>query len=69
MIMEIGYFMGKLGKERVRLLKKGETEIPSDLQGVLYENYDLAGAWKMKLAKELQAVGIFVDMNSIASTL
>ena len=67
--MEIGYFMGKLGKERVRLLKKGETEIPSDLQGVLYENYDLAGAWKMKLAKELQAVGIFVDMNSIASTL
>jgi len=68
-IMEIGYFMGKLGKERVRLLKKGETEIPSDLQGVLYENYDLAGAWKMKLAKELQAVGIFVDMNSIASTL
>lgn len=68
-IMEIGYFMGKLGKERIRLLKKGDTEIPSDLQGILYENYDPAGAWKMKIAKELQAVGIFVDIEAIHKTL
>ncbi|WP_025865011.1 TIR domain-containing protein [Prolixibacter bellariivorans] len=68
-ILEIGYFIGQLGKERVRLLKKGDTEIPSDLQGILYENYDSAGAWKMKICKELIAVGIFVDIKSIASTL
>ncbi|MCF8356033.1 MAG: nucleotide-binding protein [Melioribacteraceae bacterium] len=68
-ILEIGYFIGQLGKERVRLLKKGDTEIPSDLQGILYENYDNAGAWKMKICKELIAVGIFVDIKSIADTL
>jgi len=66
-ILEIGYFMGKLGKERVRLLKKGDVEIPSDLQGVLYENYDKAGAWKFKLLKEIQAVGIYVNMQEVAS--
>lgn len=68
-ILEIGYFIGRLGKERVRLLKKGDMEIPSDLQGILYENYDLAGAWKMKLCKELIAVGIFVDIEAVASKI
>lgn len=68
-ILEIGYFIGRLGKERVRLLKRGDIEIPSDLQGILYENYDSSGAWKMKVCKELIAVGIFVDIETVASTL
>jgi predicted nucleotide-binding protein len=68
-ILEVGYFIGRLGKERVRLLKKGEIEIPSDLQGILYENYDEAGAWKMKICKELIAVGIHVDMKAVAEKL
>jgi predicted nucleotide-binding protein len=62
-ILEVGYFMGKLGKERVRLLIKGKIEIPSDFQGVLYEPYDLNGAWKTKILKELMAVGIYVDLK------
>ena len=64
-ILEIGYFLGKLGKSRVRLLKKGDVEIPSDLSGILYENYDESGSWKIKICKELQAVGIFVDLESV----
>ena len=68
-ILEIGYFMGKLGKERVRILRKGESEIPSDLQGILYDNHDKSGAWKMRLCKELMAVGIFVDIESVAKRL
>jgi predicted nucleotide-binding protein len=68
-ILEVGYFIGRLGKERVRILKKGETEIPSDLQGILYENHDNSGAWKMRLCKELMAVGIFVDIESVTKTL
>ena len=60
-ILEIGYFLGKLGKERVRLLKKGSVQIPSDLQGILYDDYDDSGAWKSKLLKEIRAVGI--DLN------
>lgn len=68
-ILEIGYFMGKLGKERVRILKKGDVDIPSDLQGVLYENHDKSGAWKIKLCKELMAVGIFVDMETVMNKM
>lgn len=68
-ILEIGYFIGKLGKERVRILKKGDIEIPSDLQGILYENFDINGVWKMKICKELIAVGIYVDIENIAKKL
>ena len=68
-ILEIGYFMGKLGKERVRILKKGDIDIPSDLQGILYENYDKSGAWKIKICKELMSVGIFVDMETVMNKM
>lgn len=68
-ILEIGYFMGKLGKERVRILKKGDIDIPSDLQGVLYENHDKLGVWKIKICKELMAVGIFVDMETVMNKM
>lgn len=68
-VLEVGYFIGRLGKERVRLLKKGDIEIPSDLHGILYENHDLSGAWKIKICKELIAVGIHVDMEAITRTL
>lgn len=64
-ILEIGYFLGKLGKERVRLLKKGAVDIPSDLQGILYQDYDEHGAWRIKLLKEMKAVGISVDIDSV----
>jgi predicted nucleotide-binding protein len=68
-VLEVGYFMGKLGKERVRLIKKGDAEIPSDLHGVLYENHDKSGAWKIKLCNELIAVGIHVNMEMVTRTL
>jgi len=64
-ILEIGYFLGKLGKERVRLLKRGNVEVPSDLHGILYENYDETGSWKIKLLKEIQAVGIKLDIQKV----
>jgi len=39
-IMELGYFLGRLGRERVCALYKEGVEIPSDYQGVLYTEYD-----------------------------
>jgi len=63
-ILEIGYFLGILGKERLRMIVKGNVEIPSDLHGILYEKHDDHGAWKIKLLKELQAVGIYVDIQA-----
>lgn len=68
-VLEVGYFMGLLGKERIRMLVKEIIEIPSDLSGILYEKYDINGAWKMKILKELQALGIFVDFNSVFEKL
>jgi predicted nucleotide-binding protein len=38
-IMELGWFMAKLGRERVMLLHQGEVEIPSDILGVVYEPF------------------------------
>ena len=64
-MLEVGYFIGKLGKDRVRLIVKGDIEIPSDLSGILYEKHDRSGAWRMRLLKELQAVGISVDIASV----
>lgn len=67
-ILEIGYFMGKLGREKVRLLRRGDTIIPSDLQGILYDNYDIDGAWRIKLAKEIKAAGLSIDIENIIAT-
>lgn len=64
-ILEIGYFMGLLGKERVRLLVKGDVDIPSDLHGVLYTKFTNDSHWKSKMAQELQAVGIRVNMDNL----
>lgn len=67
-ILEIGYFMGKLGKERVRLVVRNTVEIPSDLQGIIYEKHDESGAWRLRLLKELQAAGIYVDLAEVIKT-
>ena len=53
-ILELGYFLGKLGRDRVTALRQGDIEIPSDYMGVLYINCDANGAWRTKLARELK---------------
>jgi Predicted nucleotide-binding protein containing TIR-like domain len=53
-ILEWGYFIGRLGRSRVCALKKGDVELPSDILGIVRETFDEHGAWKHKLAKELE---------------
>ena len=62
-IFELGYFIGRLGRNRVCGLYTENVEIPSDYSGVLYVQIDEHGAWRMALAKELKAAGFPVDMN------
>jgi hypothetical protein len=62
-ILELGYFLGKLGRSRVCALKASGVEEPSDLHGVLYVPLDTRGAWRMALARELKAAGLDVDLN------
>lgn len=62
-IFELGYFVGKLGRGRACLLKKGKIEIPSDLFGVIYTEMDSEDGWKLKLVKELKAAKLTFDAN------
>lgn len=64
-IFELGFFVGKLGRGRACLLRKGDIEIPSDLYGVIYTDLDAAEGWKLKLVKELKAAGLSFDANKV----
>ena len=66
-IFELGYFIGKVGRERVLALYEAENnlEIPSDYNGVLFVAFDESGRWKLDLIKELKALEINVDANDI----
>ncbi|MGA2797503.1 MAG: nucleotide-binding protein [Thermoguttaceae bacterium] len=67
-ILELGYFMGKLGRQRVCALYKSNVEIPSDFQGVLYIELDQPGAWRKKLAQEFVQVGFSIDLEGLLSS-
>jgi predicted nucleotide-binding protein len=62
-ILELGYFLGRLGRKRVCALYRPGVEIFSDYSGVLNVEIDEAGGWRLQLAKELKAAGLPVDMN------
>ena len=62
-VFEFGYFIGKLGREKVCALVKCDIERPSDLDGILYVPLDDNDGWKMRLLQELKAAGFVVDAN------
>lgn len=61
-VLETGYFMGKLGRNRVVILADEGVEMPSDLSGVVYTN---TGNWQVDLLKDLKAMGYNVDFNKL----
>jgi len=64
-ILELGYFIGKLGRERVLPLHSEGVELPSDIHGLLYIPIDKADNWKFAIVKELKSVGYKVDANKL----
>jgi predicted nucleotide-binding protein len=64
-ILELGHFVGRLGRSRVAALHKGHVEIPTDFEGVVYIPMDDAGAWKTKLAQEFVEAKISIDLKGI----
>ena len=64
-LLELGYFIGRPGRDRVCALKRGELEIPSDFGGVVYEPLDEGNGWKLAVARELRAAGHEVDLNKV----
>jgi predicted nucleotide-binding protein len=64
-VFEHGYLIGKLGRNNVSALVKGDVEIPNDISGVVYVPLDQHGAWRVALAKELRTARYPVDMNRV----
>lgn len=64
-IFELGYFVARLGRERVCALYQPQVELPSDFHGVVYIPLDEEGAWKIQVVRELKAAGIKVDANLV----
>ena len=63
-VLELGFFIGKLGRDRVAVLYAAGVELPSDLRGVLYK--PVLGNWHTELARELQAAGIPVNLGGLS---
>lgn len=61
-VFEAGYFIGKLGRERIVILADHGIEIPSDLSGVVYTSTQ---NWQIELLKELHEMGYNVDTNKL----
>jgi predicted nucleotide-binding protein len=59
-IFELGFFIGALGPDHVAALVKGDIELPSDYEGVVYTSMDKED-WRTKLAKELEAAHYDID--------
>ncbi len=57
-ILELGYFLALVGRDRVCALYLEGVEMPSDYAGVFYVRLDDSGGWKLELSRELRAAGI-----------
>lgn len=64
-VLELGYFLAKLGRKNVMPLYEDGVELASDISGVLYTKVDNTESWKYSLVKELKTAGFIVDSNNI----
>jgi predicted nucleotide-binding protein len=62
-ILEFGYFIGLLGRDRVCCLHKGDVELPSDMHGIVYIPFkDSVEETRYKIMKELQEAGYEIKL-------
>jgi predicted nucleotide-binding protein len=64
-ILELGYFMARLGRKRVVALLQEGVEVPTDILGIAYIPLDESGAWRTLLARELAAAGFEIDTRKL----
>ncbi|MCJ7633763.1 nucleotide-binding protein, partial [Candidatus Bathyarchaeota archaeon] len=54
-VLEFGYFIGLLGRDRVCCLHKGNVELPSDMHGIVYIPFESSvEEIRLKIMKELK---------------
>ena len=56
-ILELGIFVGKLGRNRVSGIRDESITLPEDFHGFEYIVYDPKGKWQHQLMKQLKAAG------------
>lgn len=61
-VLETGFFMGKIGRNKVIVIADEGIEFPSDLQGVVYTN---SSSWRFEVLKELRNIGYVIDLNKL----
>lgn len=66
-IAELGYFRHALGKKNIAILCSEQIEMPSDFHGVLYIPVQEDDSWELRLAKEMKAAGLNIDLNNLLS--
>ncbi|HXA75247.1 MAG TPA: nucleotide-binding protein [Acidimicrobiales bacterium] len=57
-VLELGYFVGLLGRDNVTILREQEVTIPSDFHGVGWYDLDAAGAWRTQVQGELKRAAL-----------
>lgn len=64
-VFEFGFFVRALGRDHVAVIYEPGVELPTDLKGLAYIEYDRGGAWRNDLLRELREVGVSVDANAL----
>jgi len=64
-VLELGYFLGRVKRSRVCALYRKGVEIPSDFTGVLYIELDEGGGWRTKLAQELSSAALPINLEAL----
>ena len=70
-ILEMGILIGAIGRRKVAILRKGDIENPSDVNGWLYVSFrdSIIKEAGNTLIKHMQTVGIPIDPNKINNAL
>jgi predicted nucleotide-binding protein len=64
--LEFGYFVGRIGRNKVCGLLKGSIELPSDMNGICYFNFEnsVSEVWE-RILKKLRATGYEVKSEEL----
>lgn len=64
-VFEHGYLIGKIGRQNVCALVKGDVETPNDISGMVYVPMDSHHGWQLRLAREMKNSGYDLDLNKV----
>ncbi len=60
-VFEHGYFIGRLGRDRVKAIIVGDVEKPGDIDGVVYTK--MSDNWKLEIMNELEAANCSINRD------